>query len=46
VIVVGNVVEMGGNGGRPLLFYGGRYHRLGQDGADGFPGPRPERLAR
>jgi len=46
VIVVGNVVEMGGNGGEPLLFYGGRYHRLGQDGADRFPGPQPERLAR
>jgi 3-hydroxy-9,10-secoandrosta-1,3,5(10)-triene-9,17-dione monooxygenase reductase component len=28
VIVVGNVVEMGGNGGEPLLYYGGRYRRL------------------
>jgi 3-hydroxy-9,10-secoandrosta-1,3,5(10)-triene-9,17-dione monooxygenase reductase component len=28
VIVVGSVVEMGGNAGAPLLFYGGRYHRL------------------
>jgi 3-hydroxy-9,10-secoandrosta-1,3,5(10)-triene-9,17-dione monooxygenase reductase component len=28
VIVVGSVVEMGGNAGEPLLFYGGRYHRL------------------
>jgi flavin reductase (DIM6/NTAB) family NADH-FMN oxidoreductase RutF len=28
VIVVGNVGEMGGSGGEPLLFYGGRYHRL------------------
>jgi 3-hydroxy-9,10-secoandrosta-1,3,5(10)-triene-9,17-dione monooxygenase reductase component len=28
VIVVGEAMEMGGNGGEPLLFYGGRYHRL------------------
>jgi 3-hydroxy-9,10-secoandrosta-1,3,5(10)-triene-9,17-dione monooxygenase reductase component len=28
VIVVGNVVEMDGNGGEPLLYYGGRYRRL------------------
>jgi 3-hydroxy-9,10-secoandrosta-1,3,5(10)-triene-9,17-dione monooxygenase reductase component len=28
VIVVGNVVEMGGNGGEPLLYYGGHYRRL------------------
>ena len=47
VIVVGNVVEMGGNGGEPLLFYGGHYRRLDGAGvADRFPGPRQERLAR
>jgi len=28
VIVVGSAMEMGGNGGEPLLFYGGQYHRL------------------
>lgn len=28
VIVVGSVVDMGGNGGEPLLFYGGRYRSL------------------
>jgi 3-hydroxy-9,10-secoandrosta-1,3,5(10)-triene-9,17-dione monooxygenase reductase component len=28
VIVVGEAMEMGGNGGEPLLFYGGRYRRL------------------
>jgi len=28
VIVVGNVLEMGGDGGDPLLFYGGDYRRL------------------
>ncbi len=28
VIVVGEATAMGGNGGEPLLFYGGRYHRL------------------
>jgi flavin reductase (DIM6/NTAB) family NADH-FMN oxidoreductase RutF len=28
VIVVGNVLEMGGNGGEPLLFYGGDYRKL------------------
>ena len=45
--MVGNVVEMGGNGGEPLLFYGGHYRRLdGAAVADRFPGPRQERLAR
>ena len=33
VIVVGNVLEMGGDGGEPLLFYGGRYHTLGDAGS-------------
>ena len=28
VIVVGSVVELGGNGGEPLLFYGGHYRML------------------
>jgi 3-hydroxy-9,10-secoandrosta-1,3,5(10)-triene-9,17-dione monooxygenase reductase component len=28
VIVVGKVAEMGGDGGEPLLFYGGRYRML------------------
>ena len=28
VIVVGEAAEMGGNGGDPLLYYGGRYRRL------------------
>jgi 3-hydroxy-9,10-secoandrosta-1,3,5(10)-triene-9,17-dione monooxygenase reductase component len=28
VIVVGSVVDMGGSGGDPLLFYGGDYRRL------------------
>ncbi|HLQ55959.1 MAG TPA: flavin reductase family protein [Streptosporangiaceae bacterium] len=28
MIVVGKVVDMGGNGGEPLLFYGGRYRML------------------
>ena len=28
VIVVGEVAEMGGSGGEPLLFYGGRYRML------------------
>jgi len=32
VIVVGNVLEMGGNGGEPLLFYGGDYRRLDSTG--------------
>jgi 3-hydroxy-9,10-secoandrosta-1,3,5(10)-triene-9,17-dione monooxygenase reductase component len=38
VIVVGNVVEMGGNGGEPLLYYAGRYRRL--DRADVACGSR------
>lgn len=29
VIVVGNVLEMGGDGGEPLLFYNGHYRILG-----------------
>jgi len=33
VILVGNVREMGGDGGEPLLFYGGRYHTLGDAGS-------------
>jgi len=33
VIVVGNVREMGGDGGEPLLFYGGHYHTLGDVGS-------------
>jgi flavin reductase (DIM6/NTAB) family NADH-FMN oxidoreductase RutF len=37
VIVVGSVVDMGQNGGEPLLFYGGDYRRLDSDvGADRF----------
>jgi flavin reductase (DIM6/NTAB) family NADH-FMN oxidoreductase RutF len=37
VIVVGSVVDMGENGGEPLLFYGGDYRRLDSDaGADHF----------
>jgi 3-hydroxy-9,10-secoandrosta-1,3,5(10)-triene-9,17-dione monooxygenase reductase component len=32
VIVVGNVLDMGGNGGEPLLFYGGDYRRLDSTG--------------
>jgi flavin reductase (DIM6/NTAB) family NADH-FMN oxidoreductase RutF len=47
VIVVGNVVEMGGTCGEPLLFYGGHYRQLDGDGMAGRrPGTRPERLAR
>lgn len=51
VIVVGNVVEMGGNGGEPLLFYGGHYRRLDSAGGAHCPGgsslsERPERIAR
>jgi len=51
VIVVGSVVDMGGNGGDPLLFYGGRYRRLEEaPSADrlGNAGrcARPERVAR
>ena len=54
VIVVGNVVEMGGSGGEPLLFYGGDYRRLdGPGGAEGAGRPRsagqraqPERIVR
>jgi flavin reductase (DIM6/NTAB) family NADH-FMN oxidoreductase RutF len=38
VIVVGNVVEMGGNGGEPLLYYDGRSRRL--DRADVACGSR------
>jgi flavin reductase (DIM6/NTAB) family NADH-FMN oxidoreductase RutF len=35
VIVVGSAIEMGGDGGEPLLFYGGRYHRLNPGGLTG-----------
>ena len=35
VIVVGEAVEMGGNGGEPLLFYGGSYRRLDRACATG-----------
>ena len=51
VIVVGEAVEMGGNGGEPLLFYGGRYRRLdracgtGRAAGTGRPG-RPAQAAR
>jgi len=51
VIVVGNVLEMGGSGGEPLLFYGGDYRRLDNSrGADQLRGvdqsARPERFVR
>jgi 3-hydroxy-9,10-secoandrosta-1,3,5(10)-triene-9,17-dione monooxygenase reductase component len=35
VIVVGSVVELGGNDGEPLLFYGGRYRMLDRKGPAG-----------
>lgn len=42
VIVVGNVVDMGGQGGEPLLFYGGRYRNLDREsGAGDAPGLEP-----
>jgi len=49
VIVVGNVLEMGGNGGEPLLVYGGDYRRLDSTrGADRLrsvdQSEQPERL--
>jgi hypothetical protein len=31
VIVVGNLAEMGGQGGEPLLFYGGRNRKLDRE---------------
>jgi len=48
---VGNVLEMGGSGGEPLLFYGGDYRRLDNSrGADQLRGvdqsARPERFVR
>jgi flavin reductase (DIM6/NTAB) family NADH-FMN oxidoreductase RutF len=43
VIVVGNVLGMGGNGGEPLLFYGGDYRRLDSADGTGRPG-RPRRM--
>jgi len=51
VIVVGSVVEMGENGGEPLVFYGGDYRRLDSDvGADRVRSARrcarPGRVAR
>ena len=48
VIVVGEAVQMGGNGGEPLLFYGGRYHRLDQARTVGLAAgmTQPERAAR
>jgi hypothetical protein len=51
VIVVGEAVEMGGNGGEPLLFYGGRYRRLDRACAPGRAAgtgraARPARAAR
>ena len=51
VIVVGGVMDMGENGGEPLLFYGGDYRRLDTGlGADRFPNTRrrrrPARVAR
>ena len=51
VIVVGNVLEMGGNGGEPLLFYGGDYRRLDSSrGAERLgsvdQSEQPERLVR
>jgi flavin reductase (DIM6/NTAB) family NADH-FMN oxidoreductase RutF len=45
VIVVGNVVDMGGTGGEPLLFYGGRYRTL-EGAATAGPLVRPERIDR
>ena len=45
VIVVGEVMEMGGSGGDPLLFYGGRYRMLdrtrlpGRAGQEALQGP-------
>jgi flavin reductase (DIM6/NTAB) family NADH-FMN oxidoreductase RutF len=40
VILVGAVQEMGGDGGEPLLFYGGHYRTLGPAGStpDALPG--------
>ncbi len=51
VIVVGNVVEMGGDGGEPLLYYGGRYRKLDSAGvtdrfADAGQRAHPERVTR
>jgi flavin reductase (DIM6/NTAB) family NADH-FMN oxidoreductase RutF len=48
VIVVGEAVEMGGNGGEPLLFYGGRYHRLDRACTAGLAAgtAQPERAVR
>jgi flavin reductase (DIM6/NTAB) family NADH-FMN oxidoreductase RutF len=46
VIVVGEAVEMGGSGGEPLLFYGGRYHRLDRaEAADRTAGMGPPQRA-
>ncbi len=44
VIVVGNAVEMGSNGGDPLLYYGGRYHRLDRAGGTDLAGRTGQRL--
>jgi flavin reductase (DIM6/NTAB) family NADH-FMN oxidoreductase RutF len=41
VIVVGSVLDLGGSGGDPLLFYGGGYRRLAPPAGPAAPVPGP-----